>query len=120
MRISNDLALDGAEMTDTETIESAAIWIGHAAGAAIQAVWTGTPEGTLKLQCSVDPTQPQPGITPSLTNWEDIADSEYAVAGAAGSYTWNVDAAYFPWVRAVYTNASGTGSLNVRFNSKGF
>jgi hypothetical protein len=121
MRILNDLAVDSGSMTGTSTINSDPIWLGHAAGVCIQAVWTGTPNGAFKLQCSVDPQVPQPGVSnPTLTNWEDVADSSYSVTGAAGSYTWNVDKTYYPWIRVVYTNTSSTGTLNVRYNTKGF
>jgi hypothetical protein len=121
MRILNDMALVDGVMDSTDTIYSDWIWLGHAAGACIQAVWTGTPEGALKLQCSVDPKTLSPGESfPTLSNPEDIADSSYTITGAAGSYTWNVDAVFYPWIRVVYTNTSSTGTLNVRYNTKGF
>jgi hypothetical protein len=120
MRIANDLVVSSGSMTGTATINSDPIWLGHAAGVAIQAVWTGTPNGAFKLQCSIDPVQPMAGQTTTPANWEDVADSDYTVTGSAGSYTWNVDAAFFPWIRVVYTNTSSTGTLNVRFNAKGF
>lgn len=66
---------------------------------AIQAVYTGSPVGTLKLQSSNDGT-----------NWDDIAGSTVAVS-AAGSQTWNYTGAGFGKVRLVYTATSGTGSL---------
>lgn len=121
MRILNDLALDGASMTGTATNNSDPIWLGHAAGVAIQAVWTGTPNGAFKLQCAVDPQVPSPGITnPTITNWEDIASSNYSVTGSAGTYTWNITSAFYPWIRVVYTNTSSTGTLSIRYNTKGF
>ncbi len=120
MRIENGLVVSSGSMTGTSTINSDPIWIGHAVGVTIQAVWTGTPNGTFKLQCSVDPVQPMSGQPTVPTNWEDIADSSYSVTGSAGSYTWNVDATFFPWIRLVYTNTSSTGTLNARFNAKGF
>lgn len=121
MRVLNDLAISSGSMTGTDVIYSDWIWLGHAAGVCIQAVWTGTPNGAFKLQCSVDPTVPTPGASyPTLTNAEDIADSDYTVSGSAGSYTWNVSDAYFPWIRVVYTNTSSTGTLNARYYTKGF
>jgi hypothetical protein len=121
MRILNDSAMSDGAMASTNTIYSDWIWIGHAAGIAIQAVWTGTPNGAIKLQCSLDPKTLTPGDSfPTLTNAEDITDSSYTLTGSAGSYTWNVDAAFFPWIRAVYTNTSSTGTLNIRYNTKGF
>lgn len=121
MRTSNDLIVDAGSMTGTATINSDPIWLGNAMGVAIQAVWTGTPNGSFKIQCSIDPQVPQPGAsTPTITNWEDVADSSYAVTGSAGSYTWNIESAYFAWARVVYTNTSSTGTLTARFNAKGF
>lgn len=120
MRIANDLAVDAGSMTSTNTINSDPVWLGHAMGVAIQAVWTGTPNGAFKLQSSLDPQEYSPGYTPTITNWEDIADSSYSVTGSAGSYTWNVSDAFFRWIRIVYTNTSSAGTLTVRFNTKGF
>lgn len=121
MRIANDLAASGAAMAGTDVVVSDPIWIGHAGGYAIQAVWSGTPTGSFKLQSSVDPQEPRAGITPSISNWEDIPSATGSASGAAGMKTWNIADAYYPWVRLVYTNASSTGTLtSVRFNTKGF
>lgn len=123
MRVGNDLIVSSGSMTGTSTINSDPFWIGHAAGYCVQAVWTGTPNGAFKLQASIDPVEPSPNNSnePTITNWEDVADSSYSVTGAAGSYTWNVSNAFYRWVRVVYTNTSSTGTLtSVRYNTKGF
>ena len=90
----------------------------------IQATWTGTPNGTFKLQCSGDPVHPgKVNINPNVpTNWTDIANSSIVVS-AAGNYAWNVTSAMYTFVRLVYTDSSGGTSTailtTVTFNSKG-
>lgn len=86
---------------------------------AIQGVFTGSPVGTFKLQESVDPVTS--GIPlPSPTNWTDVDGSSRAIS-AAGDIMWNYNGGITgaTWVRAVYTRTSGTGTLNMRINTKG-
>jgi hypothetical protein len=113
--------LSASSMTGTSTVTSSPIPIDQLWGFAIQAVWTGTPTGTLKLQASCDPITPAnaSGSTPVVTNWTDVADSSSSIAGAAGSYLWNVSSASYNFVRLVYTNASSTGSLSAKATLKG-
>ena len=93
-------------------------------GFAIQAVWTGTPTGTFKIQVSADPFyEGAPGQNPTEPiNWTDLIDSPYAVS-AAGNYMWNVFDTAFNWARLVYTDGSGGTSTAVltvsTFNGKG-
>lgn len=109
-------------MTGTTTINSPAIPVDQAWGYAVHAVWTGTPTGTLKLQASCDAplltNQTSSGVT-TVTNWTDITSSSVAVAGAAGDYMWNVTTGSYRFFRLVYTNISGTGTLNALTNVKG-
>ena len=89
-------------------------------GYSIQAVYTGTPTGTFKLQASSDPVYP---ASPSVvTNWTDIADSSVAVT-AAGDTTWNVYNVMYNFVRLVYVDGSAGASTAVltisTFNAKG-
>lgn len=90
-------------------------------GFAIQAVYTGTPTGTLKLQCSCDPFKNN-GITPPApTNWTDVTDSSTSIS-SAGSYVWNVTGAFYNFVRVVYTDGSSgssTAVLTIRMVVKG-
>jgi hypothetical protein len=74
----------------------------------VQAVWTGTPTGTLKLQLSDDPT---------ATAWTDFSGSATAVSGAADSFEWSFDNAV-SFVRVVYTATSGAGTLDVYATQK--
>lgn len=74
-------------------------------GFALQVSITGTAlNGTLKLQASND-----------NTNWADLSGYSTSVSALSGSatYVYNYDAAYFQYVRASWTNSSGTGSISV-------
>ena len=88
-----------------------------------QAIWTGSPTGTLQIQLSCDNVQPVniPGIDPTanVVNWTTITGSSVALAGSAGTYAWPIEDLGFRWVRAQYLFTSGTGSLTVQTNSKG-
>jgi hypothetical protein len=98
-------------------------------GVAIQAVFTGTPTGTFKLQASADPATSynpagagQAGMAGSNnpTNWSDIEDSSYTVS-AAGNYVWNVFDIMYTYIRLVYTDTSGgtsTAVLTANINAK--
>lgn len=119
MRVFNDPLLTNAVMNTTLT--SLGIPLMNTYGYAIQAVYTGTPTGTFKLQASVDPVKDGPPNTPQPTNWDDITDSSFTVS-SAGVYIWNVTDAMYTWVRLVYTDSSGgtsTAIVNARINSKG-
>lgn len=94
------------------TINGAAIDLDQIYGFSVQAIWSGTPTGTLGLQFSNDIAQG--GAAP--TNW--TADSTQALSGSAGSYMWNIWPANYRWVRLVYTKTSGTGTLNATYVGK--
>jgi hypothetical protein len=94
-------------------------------GFSIQAVYTGTPTGTIKLQASCDPATSYNSTTNVTgsnkpTNWTDIANSSQSLS-AAGSYIWNIPDAMYSWVRLVYTDGSSgssTAVLNATINAK--
>lgn len=118
MRIENNL-LWSAQSLNTST-NSNPIWLGHAFGYAVQVTVTGTVTGTLKLQSSCDAggefdtTSP-----PTVTNWTDVPSATSAVAGA-GTYSFNIADANYPWARIVWTQSTNTGTANARVNTKGF
>lgn len=74
------------------------------------ASWTGSPVGTIKLQVS---------LTENTNDFVDLLDSQQTVNGA-GKFMWNVTETNFDQIRLVYTFSSGSGTLNVRVNAKGF
>lgn len=83
-------------------------------GVYIQAVWTGTPVGTFKLQTSnsYQPGGAVPGGGPAAAagSWDDYPSSSQDSTGVT-SCSWNVADIFFPWVRVVFTSTSGTGTL---------
>lgn len=79
-------------------------------GFSIQAVFSGSPVGTVKLQVSND----LGGDTP-VVNWNDVASSNFAVSGA-GVFDWNVSPFHFRWISVAYVSTSGTGSCTCVFN----
>ncbi len=92
-------------------------------GFSMQVVISGTATGTINLQGSNDfgtvkPAGPDTGV-PGVTNWTDIANSSGPVTGA-GTFTWNFNGTFFKWVRVNYVAASGTGTMIIRANTKGF
>lgn len=88
----------------------------------IQAVFTGSPVGTLKLQISNDivptPTAGAANLASNVVNWTDYTGSSQSIS-AAGNFMWILDATGYRWLRLVYTFSSGTGTLNVTACNKG-
>jgi hypothetical protein len=119
MRIGNDdLVLSGTSMLTT--ITSSPVWLGHIAVYSIQLVFTGTPNGTFKLQASNDDGG-QNVTSPTITNWTDIGSSSQAIS-AAGTHMYNVADCGYKWVRLVWSDSSSgnPSTLTVaRFNVKG-
>lgn len=87
---------------------------------AIQAVWTGSPVGVLKIQVSSQQVPVAPGADPAanVSNWTDYTGSPYAIS-AAGDTMYNMSLVGYRWVRLVYTRTSGTGTMNATFSGKG-
>lgn len=83
--------------------------------AAIQASWTGSPIGSLKLQISNDDPH---FVTPFNIVWSDYTGSTTAVSGP-GNFLWNLVFVGYNLIRVVYTFSSGTGSLNITAAGKG-
>ncbi len=78
-------------------------------GYGIQAVWTGTsaPNGTLRLQASMD------NVT--FTN---ITGSDVAVTGAAGDALWKDFSPGYKYVRGQWVRSSGGATDSVTFKMK--
>lgn len=119
MRILNESLLSGGDMSGS--LNSAPLNLEFAFGYAIQCEFTGSPVGTIKLQGSNDST-PDANFQFSNfapTNWTDITGTSTAVT-TNGSILFNAASVYYRWVRVVYTVTSGSGSLSVVGNTKGF
>lgn len=100
--------LNGAQTITNADVASPTIGLDQAYGFAIQAIWTGgSLAGTVKLQASVD------GST-----WSDISGSSQSISGP-GSYLWNVQAAFYAYVRSYFTYSSGSGTITTWEQTKG-
>lgn len=122
MRIGNDtLNLDGTSMAVDITSEP--IYLGHIAQYNIQLVFTGTPDGSFKLQVSNDQGRPSAAKEEDrdfkIVNWTDMTSSVQAIT-EAGNHSYEVADAGHLWVRLVWTASASTGTLtSARFNVKG-
>jgi len=74
---------------------------------AIQAVYSGGPEGILKVQYSLD-----------KINWSDLPNSSEGVNGA-GNSIWDISQLSVLYARLVYTRSAGTGVLTAKAYGKG-
>lgn len=102
------------------TFKSAAIYLEQDMVVSIQAIWSGAPVGNFSLQTSCNPAQPLEGANIPESDWTDYTGSSTAAGGAAGNVTWRVATLGDRWMRVVYTFTSGTGSVDARFNAKGW
>lgn len=120
MQTGNKVFLTNVLMNTNITSE--ALPLPNIYGFAIQAVYTGTPGGTLKLQASVDAFKYASDVNPQVpVNWVDIADSSFII-DSAGIYVWNFTGSFYTFVRLVYTDSSGgtsTARLTATLNVKG-
>lgn len=101
----SDKLIVAADMASS--FQSEAISLHNKHGFSIHAVFTGSPTGTTFLAISID------GST-----YTTLADSSQALS-AAGDIFYSVERANYSWVRFHYTASSGTGTMNVFFNTKG-
>lgn len=119
MRVANDnlLVLDGVAVSASLAASRnyKPIWLGHIEHFSVQATYTGTPNGTFKLQGSNDVgninAQSEAQQSTGVTHWTDIEDSDIVVA-AAGDFMINFQNCGFEWVRLVWT-AAGAGTTPV-------
>lgn len=115
LHVVNEPILASSNAAVTQT--SAPGLIMNSFGYAIQALLTGAPVGSIQLQGSNDPG-PNASYTAAPVNWSNVG-SPTAVS-AAGVYLINMPDTYYNWVRAIYTPSSGTGTVAILFNAKGF
>lgn len=100
---------------------SSAIFVGQDLGLSIQAVWTGSPVGSFKIQVSNDQGPAENSImTGAVANWSDYTGSAVSAGGTSGNWMWDLPLTGVRWVRLVFTSTSGTGSLtSVQLSPKG-
>lgn len=95
------------------TITSTAIDLTNNNQWAIQAIWTGSPVGTIKLQVSNDIVD----LCSNVTHWSDYTQTIQTVS-SAGDFLWNSWVANYHCLRLIYIKTSGTGSLNATYSRK--
>lgn len=92
----------------------------------VEAVFTGSPVGTLTLQISSDNVPPclqgQANCVTynpagNVVNWVTYTGSSEAVS-SSGNFLYNLTFVGYRWLRLVYAPTSGTGSLTVTYTAK--
>ena len=122
MRVENCLILDGYAQS-SGSVNSDPLWIGHFSGYSISVTVSSQSSygATAKLQACNDMGRDSVGSS-GLSNWVDLPNSgstaNIALA-ADGTSLWNVDGAYYKWIRVVTTWSAGSATLNIRANGKG-
>jgi hypothetical protein len=106
----------------TASITSAVTNIQWLDNIGIQLNWTGSPVGDFAVQISADYAQDQEGNVTSTGNWVPLTLTYLSGASmtTATSIPTTVGSPIYldlnqlsaPWIRVVYTKASGTGTLN--------
>lgn len=94
----------------------------NAFGYCIQAIVTGTPNGSVSLEASIDPVIETGANYRPPTNWNPVDNSTFVLT-TAGNTMWNVSDAQYNWVRVIYVDASGglsTAVMTASINTKGF
>lgn len=119
MRVLHEIILPSSDASVTQT--SLPGVLAHAWGYSVQFIFTGSPVGTTTLQGSSDP-QPDANYAAAnypVVNWTTIANSSQSVTGA-GTVAYDVVKTAYSYVRAVYTPASGSGTVTAQFVTKGY
>lgn len=100
-------------MTGTNVLTSKAVNILGLDDIGIQFNFTGTPTGSFEIQVSIDHVEDAEGNVTVPGNWVPLVFSSSPVAsGQVGSIYLDIFGLSSPWVRGVYTNASGVGVLD--------
>lgn len=115
--------VDGT-MTGTSVITGTPVDVRDCPIIAFQYVWTGTPSGTVSFDASESAYADAPAGThegSSGPTWTTVTATTAGTnpAGSASSSYWRFDNVGYRFIRPKYTNATGTGTLNVFVSGKG-
>lgn len=123
MRTINVEAFD--EVSASASANSTPIYVGQLGGIITvcgQSVITGSAEGTIRLEYSLDVPDGSSGFSPS--NWNTVTDA--AGNSSSASVTSATDFSFddagnkaYEWIRAVYTRTTGSGTLSMRIKASG-
>lgn len=100
------------------TLTSAVTSVQYLDNISVQAIWTGTPTGTITLQGSLDYARDSYGNVTNSGTWDTFVSATNQPAGSAGSNLFDLNQLSFPYIRLLYTKVSGTGVLNVYVGGK--
>lgn len=85
----------------------------------ISFVFSGSPVGTFSIEGSNTYNQTPEGSITSVGTWTPIVLNPVAIAaGTSGSVLLDLNQLSFPWIRAIYTKTSGTGTLTATISGK--
>lgn len=101
--------INAGSMTGTNVLTSTTLKTDMLESIGIEAVWTGTPNGTFAINYSMDGVTFYPLTTSTITN----------PAGSASNTNGVLTGFPFPYMNITYTNASSTGTLTVKASGKG-
>lgn len=97
------------------TITSLYVNIDEAVSYAVQAVFVGSPNGTIQLQASNDVLLSSASVP---VNWTVIPTTVQVISPSTGNYMVNVELPAYSWVQLVYIPTSGSGTMTANLNSK--
>lgn len=123
MRVNNAEILDGYSQS-SGTVTSSAWRVEHFNGFSIAVTVSSQSSygATAKLQASNDVGLDAQGGGVAIANWVDLPNSgataNIALA-ADGTSLWNVDGAFYKWVRVSVAWSAGSATLDMRAQGKG-
>lgn len=120
MRINNVAIFPGGADASVDQTSQAFV-IPNIIGWSAQLYITGSATGTIEVEASDDP-----GISESVAqqnqpvNWTVIAGSSQSISSAGNvMYNYGNATSAYNWIRFVFVNGGGTGSISGRLNQKG-
>lgn len=102
----------------TATLTSAVTNIQRADSIGVQFAFSGSPVGTFAVQVSSDYAQDANGNVTNSGTWASLSLSPSPATTLGSPIYVDISQTSAPWIRATYTKASGTGSLNITLVSK--
>lgn len=105
-------------MAGTNTLTSNALHILNLDNLFIQAHIVSTPNGSMLIQVSSNHQEDQQGNVTVPGNWITVSTTSI-VSGAPSDIGIDLNQLGATWLRVVYTNTSGSGTLNVTASGKG-
>lgn len=107
--------MSAVAVSSTTIFNSTAIDFGFNQLASAQVSWTGTPTGTLTVQGSNDNVNWITLTATGITSPAGGASSTFVTVGPGGNIVNNMT----NYIRFVYTNASGSGTMTMIATTKG-